>query len=152
MPSMSQTTPLCRGSALRGATRRARLRSTGSYTTRVSERTLALVGIGLAAGFLSGVLGVGGGILIVPLLVAGAGYAPKSAMATSLAAILLTAIAAAGSHAQAGNVAWRDAALIGMPAVVGAVFGAWLHQRVAARTVTLAFAGFLLLTAAKLAL
>jgi uncharacterized membrane protein YfcA len=118
----------------------------------VSERTLALVGIGLAAGFLSGVLGVGGGILIVPLLVAGVGYAPKPAMATSLAAILLTAIAAAASHAQAGNVAWRDAALIGMPAVAGAVFGAWLHQRVTARTVTLAFAGFLLLTAAKLAL
>jgi uncharacterized membrane protein YfcA len=118
----------------------------------VSERTLALAGIGLAAGFLSGVLGVGGGILIVPLLVAAAGYRPKPAMATSLAAILLTAIAAAASHAQAGNVAWRDAALIGIPAVAGAVFGAWLHQRVAARTVTLAFAGFLLLTAAKLAL
>jgi len=117
----------------------------------VSERTLALVGIGLAAGVLSGVLGVGGGILIVPLLVAGAGYQPKRAMSTSLAAILLTAIAAAASHAQAGNVAWRDAALIGLPAVGGAVFGAWLHQRVTTRAVTLAFAGFLLLTAAKLA-
>ena len=89
----------------------------------MSERTLALVGIGLAAGFLSGVLGVGGGILIVPLLVAGVAYEPKPAMATSLAAILLTAIAAAASHAQAGNVAWRDAALIGVPAVAGAVLG-----------------------------
>jgi uncharacterized membrane protein YfcA len=48
-------------------------------------------------------------------------------------------------------VAWRDALLIGMPAVVGAVFGAWLHQRVTTRAVTLAFAGFLLLTAVKLA-
>ena len=100
----------------------------------MSERTLALVGIGLAAGFLSGVLGVGGGILIVPLLVAGVAYEPKPAMATSLAAILLTAIAAAASHAQAGNVAWRDAALIGVPAVAGAVLGAWLHQRITTRT------------------
>jgi uncharacterized membrane protein YfcA len=79
-------------------------------------------------------------------------YEPKPAMATSLAAILLTAIAAAASHAQAGNVDWRDAALIGMPAVVGAILGAWLHQRITARTVTLAFSGFLLITAVKLAL
>jgi uncharacterized membrane protein YfcA len=118
----------------------------------VSERTLALVGIGLAAGFLSGLLGVGGGIVIVPLLVAGVAYEPKPAMATSLAAILFTAIAAAGSHAQAGNVAWRDAGLIGMPAVVGAIGGAWLHQRITTRAVTLAFAAFLLITAVKLAL
>ena len=110
------------------------------------------MGIGLAAGFLSGVLGVGGGVLIVPLLVGGVGYEPKRAMATSLAAILLTAIAAAASHGQAGNVAWRDAALIGLPAVAGAVFGAWLHQRITTRAVTLAFAAFLLITAGKLAL
>ena len=118
----------------------------------MSRRTLALVGIGLVAGFLSGVLGVGGGIVIVPLLVALVAYPPKSAMATSLAAILFTAVAAAASHAQAGNVAWRDAALIGIPATAGAVLGAWLHQRVTTRAVTLAFSVLLVLTAAKLAL
>ena len=118
----------------------------------MSRRTLALVGIGLVAGFFSGVFGVGGGIVIVPLLVALVAYPPKTAMATSLAAILFTAIAAAASHAQAGNVSWRDAALIGLPATVGAVGGAWLHQRVTTRGVTLAFSAFLILTAAKLAL
>jgi uncharacterized protein len=111
-----------------------------------------LVATGLVAGFLAGTFGVGGGIVIVPMLVAGAAYPPKTAMATSLAAMLFTALAAGASHAAAGNVAWRDAALIGLPATVGAVAGAWLHQRVAGRPMVLAFAGVLLITAAKLAL
>lgn len=115
------------------------------------RRVPTLVVTGLVAGFLAGVFGVGGGIVIVPMLVVGAAYPPKSAMATSLAAMLFTAVAAGASHAQAGNVAWSDAALIGVPATVGAVAGAWLHQRVAARPVVLAFAAFLLLTAVKLA-
>ncbi len=118
----------------------------------MSRRTLALVGIGLVAGFFSGVLGVGGGVVIVPLLVSWVGYRAKPAMATSLAAILFTSVAAAAAHAEAGQVAWRDAVLIGVPATIGAVGGAWLHQRVTARGITLAFAGFLVLTAAKLAL
>lgn len=118
----------------------------------MSRRTLALVGIGLAAGFLSGVLGIGGGIVIVPLLVALVAYAPKRAMATSLAAILFTAVAAAASHAQAGNVDWSDAALIGLPATAGAVLGAWVHQRIAPRGAVLAFSVLLVLSAGKLAL
>ena len=118
----------------------------------MSRRTLALVGIGLAAGFLSGMLGVGGGIVIVPLLIAAAAYAPKAAMATSLAAILFTAVAAAASHAQAGNVAWADAAYVGLPAVAGAVGGAWLHQRIETRRLVLGFSVFLLAAAVKLAL
>ena len=69
-----------------------------------------LIGIGLVAGFFSGLFGVGGGILIVPMLIAlRGGIAPKPAMATSLAAILFTAVAAAASHASAGNVAGRRA-------------------------------------------
>ncbi len=149
---MSHTTAPRRGSARSGATKRARLPSTIPTIPAVSRRTLALVGIGLAAGFLSGVLGVGGGIVIVPLLVALVAYPPKTAMATSLAAILFTSIAAAASHAQAGNVDWRDAALIGLPATLGAVGGAWLHQRVDQRRLVLAFAFFLVVTAGKLAL
>jgi uncharacterized membrane protein YfcA len=61
-------------------------------------------------------------------------------------------VAAAGWHAQAGNVDWRSAALIGLPATAGAVGGAWLHQRIATRRVVLAFAFFLAVTATKLAL
>ncbi len=118
----------------------------------MTGRLPILIGIGLVAGFFSGVFGVGGGILIVPLLVAFAAFPPKQAMATSLAAILFTATAAAASHAQAGNVDWRDSALIGLPAVGGAVGGAWLHQRIDTRRIVLGFALFLALVAVKLAL
>jgi uncharacterized protein len=118
----------------------------------VSGRVPILVGVGLAAGFFSGLFGVGGGVIIVPLLVALAAFPPKTAMATSLAAILFTAVAAATSHALAGNVDWRDAALIGLPATGGAVIGAWLHQRVTADRAVLAFALFLAVVAVKLAL
>jgi uncharacterized protein len=118
----------------------------------VPRRVPTLVATGLVAGFLAGVFGVGGGIVIVPLLVAGAAYLPKPAMATSLAAMLFTAVAAGASHAAAGQVAWQDAALIGLPATAGAVAGAWVHQRAATRPMVLAFAALLLVTAGKLAL
>jgi uncharacterized membrane protein YfcA len=111
-----------------------------------------LVAIGLVAGFFSGLFGVGGGVLIVPLLIAFVAYQPKGAMATSLAAILFTSIAAALSHASAGNVAWKEGALIGLPAVVGAVGGAALHQRIDTRRVVLLFSVFLACVAVKLAL
>jgi len=71
-------------------------------------------------------------------------------MATSLAAILFTATAAAASHALYGNVAWKDAALIGIPAVAGAVVGAEIHQRASTRGMVLAFSAFLALVALDL--
>jgi uncharacterized membrane protein YfcA len=111
-----------------------------------------LVAIGLVAGLFSGLFGVGGGILIVPMLIAFRAYPPKAAMATSLAAILFTSIAAAASHASAGNVAWTEGALIGLPAVGGAFAGAALHQRLESRRVVLLFSLFLACVAVRLAL
>jgi uncharacterized protein len=118
----------------------------------VSRRLLVLLGIGLTAGFFSGLFGVGGGILVVPLLVGLCAFRAKPAMATSLAAILFTATAAAAAHAADGNVLWGDAALIGLPAVGGAVAGAWLQQRLHPRRLVLAFSALLLASAVKLAL
>jgi uncharacterized membrane protein YfcA len=115
------------------------------------SRLPVLIAIGLVAGVFSGLFGVGGGIVVVPMLVAFAAYPPKTAMATSLGAILFTAIAAAASHGQAGNVNVRDGLLIGIPATGGAVIGAALQQRIPQRELTLAFAVFLGLVALRLA-
>lgn len=99
--------------------------------------------IGLVAGFFAALFGVGGGILIVPLLVLAAAYAERNAMATSLAAIAVTALAGTIVYAAHGELHPGHAALVGLPAMGGAVVGATLQQRLANRTLALAFAALL---------
>jgi len=99
--------------------------------------------IGLVAGFFAALFGVGGGILIVPLLILVAAYAERKAMSTSLAAIGLTAAAGTIVYALHGYLRPVDAALVGVPAMAGAVAGATLQQRVANRTLSLVFAALL---------
>jgi uncharacterized membrane protein YfcA len=101
------------------------------------------VGIGLVAGLFSALFGVGGGIVIVPLLILAAGYPERPATGTSLAAIAITALAGSILYAFEGNVQVGYAALVGVPAAVGAVAGASLQQRVPVRWLTLAFAAVL---------
>lgn len=104
---------------------------------------MRLVLIGVAAGFFSALFGVGGGIVIVPLLVVAAGYAERSAAATSLAAIGVTALAGAIAYAALGRVHVAEAAAIGLPAALGAIAGTALQQRVPRRALSLLFALFL---------
>jgi uncharacterized membrane protein YfcA len=104
-----------------------------------------LLAIGLVAGVFSALFGVGGGIVIVPLLVAGAGLEARRATGTSLAAIGITAAAGAVAYGLHGDVKPGAAALIGLPAAFGAVAGVTLQQRLQTRTLTLGFA--LVLTA-----
>jgi uncharacterized protein len=99
--------------------------------------------IGVAAGFFSALLGVGGGVIIVPLLLLVAGFTERPAMATSLGAIGITALAGVIGYALHGDVEWKYAALVGVPATLGAVAGTALQQRLASRWLALAFAAFL---------
>jgi uncharacterized protein len=107
------------------------------------RRTLQLAAVGSAAGLYSGLFGVGGGVVIVPLVILWLGYGAREAVGTSLAAIVIIAALTAAMHGAYGNVHVGRGLLIGLPATVGVVAGAWLQQRVSPRWITLAFAGFL---------
>ena len=101
---------------------------------------LKLIAIGLVAGFFSALFGVGGGIVIVPLLILAAGFEGKLATGTSLAAIGITALAGTIFYAFEGHVDVAHAALVGLPAAAGAVAGAGAQQRISTRALSLAFA------------
>jgi uncharacterized membrane protein YfcA len=116
------------------------------------RRSLRLAAIGTLAGLFSGLFGVGGGSVIVPLLVLWLGYEEHAAAATSLAAIIFIAGFAALTQGLYGNVHVLDAVLIGVPAVAGVLIGTWLQQRLPARTVALLFAAVLVLSAIELVL
>lgn len=115
-------------------------------------RDVALLGaIGTIGGLMSGLFGVGGGIVIVPLLLLWCGYGPREATGTSLAVIVVTSIIGAVSQQAYGNVDVARAALVGIPAVGGVLAGTWLQQRIPGRVLTRGFAVILVLVAAQLA-
>jgi uncharacterized membrane protein YfcA len=115
-----------------------------------AARLLRLAAIGTAAGLVSGLFGVGGGAVIVPLLVLWLGYGLAEATGTSLAAIVPTAAVGLTAQALYGNVNFGYGLLIGLPALAGVVFGTYLQQRVPSRTVARLFAGLLVVVAVEL--
>lgn len=114
------------------------------------EVVLAML-VGLAAGVVAGMLGVGGGILFVPGLILGFDLAQVEAEATSLVAIVPVALVGAWRQRGYGNVRLRDAMLIGGLAAAGAVLGVVVVNAAPERAIEIAFAGLLLVTAAQLA-
>jgi uncharacterized membrane protein YfcA len=102
-----------------------------------------LVAIGLAAGVFSAFFGVGGGIVVVPLLILVAGLSEREATATSLAAIVITATAGVLIFSLRGEVDLGYAALVGLPAAVGALAGTAWQQRVRESMLTYGFAALL---------
>jgi uncharacterized membrane protein YfcA len=113
---------------------------------------LQLATIGTAAGAFSGLFGVGGGTVIVPLLVVWLGYGEREAAGTSMAAIIVIAALAVSLQAVYGNVDPDKAALVGVPAIGGAIAGTALQQRLPERAISLLFAALLVVVAVELIL
>jgi uncharacterized protein len=113
-------------------------------------RWLKLGAIGTAAGLFSGLFGVGGGSVIVPLLILWLGEEERTATGTSLAAIVVIAAIAAGIQAGYGNVHVLRAVEVGLPAIGGVVAGTWIQQRVPVTTLSFLFAGLLVVVAVDL--
>jgi uncharacterized protein len=90
---------------------------------------LLAIGLGVAAGILAGLFGVGGGILFVPTLTLGLGLTQIHAEASSLLAIIPTVVAGTWRQQRYGNVRWRPAIVIGLAAVVGVEAGVILAER-----------------------
>lgn len=111
----------------------------------------ALAAIGALAGGFSALFGVGGGVIMVPLLVLWCGYGTRAATATSLAAIVPIAAWGAATHAALGNVRPAEALLLGVPAVAGVTLGVRAKGRLSSAGLTYAFAAFLVVVAGLLA-
>ena len=115
----------------------------------MTEIALAL-SLGLAAGVLSGLFGVGGGILFVPVLTLGLGLTQIHAEATSLLAIIPVAAVGAWRQAGYGNVRLADGIIVGLLSPVGVLAGAVISNNVPQRALEIGFAALLVFVAIQL--
>ena len=108
--------------------------------------------IGIASGVLSGMLGVGGGVLMVPGMVLLLGMGQHVAEGTSLLVIIPTAVVGAATHWRSGYVLLLAAALLGAGGIVGAVIGSHIALAVSASTLRVIFAAYLVITGVRIVL
>ena len=116
----------------------------------MSWNDLIAIGGGLVAGFLSGTIGIGGGLVFVPFMTIGFRIAQPLAQGTSLAAVIPTAVVGGVTHLRRGNVR-RDAAIwMGVGGVVGAAIGALVAVEVPGSILARLFGAFLLFAAYRI--
>ena len=112
----------------------------------IARDALAVLG-GLVVGVASGVIGIGGGVLLVPMMVFGFGFPQHLAQGTSLLAIIPTAIVGAATHQRQGHLLWRAALLMGAAGAVGAVGGALIAISLPQGLLARIFGAFLIFSA-----
>jgi uncharacterized membrane protein YfcA len=107
--------------------------------------------IGLVAGLLGALCGVGGGLVMVPAFIGLLGVEHKQAVATSMAVIIVTAVAATANNSKiAGLIDWKIVALVGLASAVSAWFGSDLMRTLSNQTLTRIFGGVLLIFGARM--
>jgi uncharacterized protein len=111
--------------------------------TSRTARIAVLIGIGVLAGLLSGLFGVGGGVIVVPALMAFLGMDQRHASATSLVAIAPAAVVGAITYAVQGEVHWLAALVLAVGSVAGAPIGARLLRTLPLRVLPWIFVGFI---------
>ena len=126
--------------------------SPGTTQPLTAERLLRAVLVGLGAGFLSGLFGVGGGILMVPALVMVMHLDQRLAHGTSLAAVVPIAVSSTLSYTLSGEVDWVVAAFLALGAIGGAVVGTKLLHTLPERVLGWTFTALLVVTALRLLL
>lgn len=111
---------------------------------------LEVAALGIAAGVVAGVFGVGGGIIFVPTLTLVLGLAQLEAEATSLLAIIPVAILGSWRQTRTGEVRWRAATIMGLVSVVTAIIGALVADAVSEDVLRIGFAILLVATAVNM--
>ncbi len=89
---------------------------------------LIFIATGLFAGMLGSVAGLGGGMIILPILEIAMGFDVPTAIGTSLFAIIFTSLSSLWGHARAGNVDWRMGLWVGCSGILGVVLGSWFFK------------------------
>ena len=115
-----------------------------------AQSTGKIIAAGVIGGFLAGLFGVGGGIVMVPLFVLWLGLDQRRAVTTSLVAIIPIAVFGIAGYATGDAVEWLVGLVIGVGSIVGALFGTWLLPRIPIPALQLAFAALLLYSAYRL--
>jgi uncharacterized membrane protein YfcA len=123
----------------------------------VAEPIAAYIGLGLSVGFVAGLLGVGGGLIIVPVLIflfhsqgIAAGMEPQLALGTSLASILFTSVSSVRAHHRHGAVDWALLRRLTPGILIGALIGAGLAARMPAQVLKVFFVVFLFVAATQM--
>ena len=111
-----------------------------------------LIAIGVVSGLSAAMFGIGGGVVIVPLLMLVTRMPPRIAAATSLATLVLTSMIGTARYAGSGHIDWVGAAVIGVPAVAGVLLGVALQKRLPADWLIIAFGVLIIAIGLKLVL